>query len=69
MTDHDETEYSLSAHARVVIAERRIAIAWIEHVLYNPEKTVTDKHDPQLKHSLGRIEQFGGRVLRVIYDP
>jgi hypothetical protein len=69
MTEHDNSKYTLSAHAQVVIAERKIAIAWIERVLYNPEKTESDRHDPQLKHSLGRIEEFGGRVLRVIYNP
>ena len=69
MTTRSEKDYILSAHARLVIAERKIAIDWIERVLYNPEKIEDDNYDPQLKHSLGRIEEFGGRVLRIIYNP
>ena len=61
-------EVVLSAHAEVVIKERSIRREWVERVLEKPEKTEPDGADPQVTHALGRIPEYGNRVLRVIYN-
>ena len=61
-------QYTLTAHATVVLAERAIPVAWVTHVLEYPERTEPDQTDPALIHALGRIREFGDRVLRVIYN-
>jgi hypothetical protein len=62
-------EYELTNHAQVVLAERGIPAAWVERVLAAPTQTHADEIDPALEHRLGRIAEYGGRVLRVILDP
>lgn len=62
-------EYQLTQHARNSIAERRIPIAWIERVLANPERRMADPYDAALEHRLGAIDEFAGRILRVVVDP
>ena len=62
-------DYELTAHAATVLAEREIPRAWLERVLTNPERTESDKADPQLQHAIGRISEYGDRHLRVIYNP
>jgi hypothetical protein len=61
-------EYVLSAHARTVIAERGIALEWIERVITQPDATEAAVADPALRHALGRIAEHDNRVLRVIYN-
>jgi len=34
-----------------------------------PARTVVDPIDPSLRHALATVPDFGGRVLRVIYNP
>jgi hypothetical protein len=48
--------------------KRRIRDAWLEQALTAPESTETDAVDPDLEHRLARIDEFGGRVLRVIVN-
>ncbi len=60
--------FVLSAHAKIVIAERSIKTEWLEHVLSKPEKIEADRDDPDLRHALGRIPEHGDRVLRVVYN-
>ena len=60
--------WELTAHAATVLAERGISTQWVERVLSNPERKERDRVDPQLIHALGRIAQYGDRVLRVIYN-
>ncbi len=62
------TRFELSAHAATVIAERKIALEWIERVLSKPERTEPGPHDPSLMHAFRRIEERDGRVLRVVYN-
>jgi hypothetical protein len=62
-------EYQLTKHAHFVLAERRIAGVWVERVLAAPALTRADAIDPFLEHRLGRIVEYGDRVLRVILDP
>ncbi len=37
-------------------------------VLSYPAKTDPDRSDPELRHALAVIPEFGNRVLRVIYN-
>jgi hypothetical protein len=60
--------YTLTAHAALVLAERGISTAWVARVLEHPERTEPDRTDSELMHALGRIPEFGNRVLRVIYN-
>jgi uncharacterized protein DUF4258 len=60
--------FTLSAHAEVVMAERAIILEWVGRVLRNPERMEDDKSDPLLRHALGRIPEHGNRVLRVVYN-
>ena len=64
----DRPKYELSAHAATVIAERRIALQWLERVLLNPEQVEARTFDPETTSALGRIAENGDRVLRVVYN-
>ncbi|MBI3570023.1 MAG: DUF4258 domain-containing protein [Gammaproteobacteria bacterium] len=64
----DKIRYELTAHAETVMAERKIPAAWMERVLQSPERTESDKVDPELRHALGRITEHDDRVLRVVYN-
>ena len=61
-------EYYLTEHARDALAKRRIALEWLERTLATPEWVEKDAVDGRLEHRLARIEEFGGRVLRVIVN-
>lgn len=60
--------YDLTAHAVRVIKEREIPLEWVARVLRRPERTEMDKVDPELRHALAHIPEYGGRVLRVVYN-
>ena len=60
--------YTLTAHAAFVLAERAIPLTWVVRILQQPERTEPDRVDPALVHVLGRVTEFGNRVLRVIYN-
>jgi hypothetical protein len=62
-------QYALSRHAQVRLAERKIALAWLERVLVSPQRTEPDPDEPALEHRLAAIPECGGRVLRVVCDP
>ena len=61
-------KYSLSLHARNSLREREIPESWVERVLESPEKLEPDADDPALEHRLGRIAEYGKRVLRVVVN-
>ena len=61
-------KFDLSAHAKIVIAERSIELEWLERVLAKPEKIEADRDDPELEHAWGRIPEHGDTVLRVVYN-
>lgn len=63
-----EKKYEFTDHALLMIADREILVEWIERVFNNPEKIEPDPNDSTLSHALGSILEFGGRVLRIIYD-
>ena len=60
--------YTLTAHAGFVLGERDIPMAWVSRALEHPERTEPDRTDSALIHALGRIPEFGNRILRVIYN-
>lgn len=60
--------FALTEHARVVLAERGIELAWVERVLTDPQYTALDEADSQLRHAAGPIVEHGDRYLRVIYN-
>ena len=60
--------FTLTIHAKVVVAEREISLEWVARILTNPQRTETDVVDPALGHALGRIPEHGDRVLRVVYN-
>ncbi len=59
----------LSAHACVVIQERGLALEWVERTLQAPDATGPDPSQPGLTRSFKRIEEAGGRVIRVVHRP
>ena len=64
----EKTEYELSTHAAMVMAEREIPEEWVARVPSNPERAARDASDPALLHALGRIPERDDRVLRVVYN-
>jgi hypothetical protein len=54
------------AHARTVLEERGIRLDWLEHILASPERTESDRTDPELRPAIGRIAEHDDRYLRVI---
>ena len=58
---------NFSLHALAVMAERGIKRAWVERVLGSPEWTESDPTDATLRRAFGRVQESGGRVLRVVY--
>jgi hypothetical protein len=63
----DGASFELTEHARAVLAERQIDLAWVRAVLASPQRTEADRHDPRLQHALGTIAERDGRILRVVY--
>lgn len=63
-----EPAYELSRHASDAIAKRGIELAWLEQALSEPLRVEPDRHDTALEHRLGRIPEFGDRVLRVVVN-
>ena len=60
--------YTLSEHARDVMAKRAIRTEWLERALCAPEWCESDRIDNTLEHRLVTIHEFGNRVLRVIVN-
>lgn len=56
-----------TAHALAVMAERSIAVEWVERVLMSPEREEPDPSDTMLRRAFGRIAEFDDRTLRVVY--
>jgi hypothetical protein len=64
-----DSPFVLSEHAAHVLHERSISIEWVKAVLHSPARIEPDREDSALVHALRPIEEFGGRVLRVVYNP
>jgi hypothetical protein len=61
-------DYILTDHARKVLAERDIAIEWLESTLEFPTLREPDTSDPTLERRYRAIPEREGRVLRVVVD-
>ena len=61
-------DYVLTDHARSMIEKRGIKTAWVKKTLSHPERVEGDRFDDELEHRLARIEDYGNRILRVIYN-
>ena len=61
-------DYTLSKHAEDAIREREIRLEWIAKTMAAPQAIEPDPDDPDLVHALRSIEDFGYRVLRVIFN-
>jgi len=68
VTAFPETDFVLSDHARTVLQERDISVAWVSETLSNPERLENDRRDPALVHALRSIPERSDRVLRVVYN-
>lgn len=61
-------DYTLSNHAKRVLIEREIPIAWVERTLAEPELRHFQQDNPAIERRFRRIPEFGGRVLRVVVN-
>jgi hypothetical protein len=61
--------YTLTKHAKKVLAEREIQQDWLERTLNEPMLRQPDPDDPALERRYRPIPEFGDRVLRVVVDP
>jgi len=61
-------KFTYTDHAESVLASREIRREWVARVVNHPELITADESDATLKHRLGRIKEFGNRVLRVIIN-
>ncbi|MEI8064144.1 MAG: DUF4258 domain-containing protein [Verrucomicrobiota bacterium] len=61
-------KYTLTKHAKDVLEERGLPVAWLERVLDTPQLIELDPDDGDLEHYLGRIAEHGNRVLRVVVN-
>ncbi|HEX7409091.1 MAG TPA: DUF4258 domain-containing protein [Candidatus Binatia bacterium] len=62
-------DYELTEHARESLRKRPvIRREWLDRVLEHATLVEPDQVDPELEHRLGRIDEHGGRVLRVIVN-
>jgi hypothetical protein len=58
-------KYEFTKHAAKALAEREIAVEWMERTLTEPELRMPDPDDAAVERRYRRIPEFGGRVLRV----
>jgi uncharacterized protein DUF4258 len=61
-------ELELTRHADHVLRRRGIHLSWVRSVVATPLATEQDERDESLEHRLGKIEEYGNRVLRVIIN-
>ncbi len=64
----EEFPYQLSEHAAIAAREREISLDWVKRVMEQPDGIVPDDADAELLHALGKVPEFGDRVLRVVYN-
>jgi hypothetical protein len=61
-------DYTLTEHAKKVLAEREIPLEWLERSLNEPLLRQPDPDDPSLERRFRPIPEFEGRVLRVVVN-
>ena len=61
--------YELTEHAKESLRIRaNIRLEWLEQAIAVPHRVEPDRIDPNLEHRLLRIDEFDGRVLRVVLN-
>jgi len=61
--------YELTEHAKESLQKRsNIRLEWLEQAITSPHRVEPDRIDPSLVHHLFRIDEFEGRVLRVVLN-
>jgi len=60
--------YTLTEHAKKVLAEREIALEWLERALNEPLLRAPDPDDASLERRYRPIPEYEGRVLRVVVN-
>ena len=61
--------YELTEHAKESLQKRtNIRLEWLEQAIAMPHRIEPDRIDPNLEHRLLRIDEFDGRVLRVVMN-
>jgi uncharacterized protein YuzE len=60
--------YELTQHARDVLAERHIPVAWLERALREPELKQPDPADATLERRYRKIPEHENRVLRLVVN-
>ncbi len=63
----NQLKLKFTQHALFTLKERGIPVEWVERAVNQPEKIEPDATDPDLRHALCRIPEFGNRVLRVVF--
>ena len=61
--------YTLTEHAKKVLAEREIPLEWLERALNEPLLREPDPDDAALERRYRPIPESAGRVLRVVVNP
>ena len=61
--------YTLTNHAKKMLAEREIPLEWLERTLNEPLLRQPDPDDAALERRYRPIPEFDGRVLRVVVNP
>ena len=54
-----------TVHAREAMAERLIAVEWVERAVDAPDLRTDDPNDPDIERFFRRVAERGGRALRV----
>ncbi len=60
--------YTLTEHAKKVLAERDIPLEWLERALREPASREADPEDASLERRYRPIPESDGRVLRVVVN-
>jgi len=53
-------------HFKDMLAERGIQQSWVEHAIESPDKI--ENHEDGTRHFIARIQERGGRWLRVVVN-
>jgi hypothetical protein len=56
----------LTRHAETKLQERRLKLEWVERTVRNPLWIEPEPQDMTAERRFAKIEEFGGRTLRVV---
>lgn len=56
----------LTRHASMRLEERGIRLEWVEAAIHSPAWTEPEPRDSSAERRFARIDDFAGRVLRVV---